>query len=134
MSKIDDFKNWRDKNKKKNTIIIYIILILVVGFGIFSGKYEIAGRVIKNNINEVLTDKKEDSNYQTLSPKSSCEKFIEDNSVLHSYTPLQIIEENPEKEIYIYYTSVCYGEKHNCEYNNVYISTKNSGLSWDIEF
>ena len=25
-------------------------------------------------------------------------------------------------------------QKYNCEYNNVYISTKNSGLTWDIEF
>ena len=134
MSKIDDFKNWRVKNKKKTTIINFILLILAVGFGIFSGRFEITGRVIKRNINEVLTDKKEDSNYQTLSPKSSCEKFIEDNSLLHSYTPLQIIKENSGKGTYIYYTSVCYGEKYNCEYNNVYISTKNSGLTWDIEF
>ena len=77
------------------------------------------------------------SNVSLSKIESSLTSYIENNSLLHGEMGRSYLDSfsNPENGIYFFSTGVCYGSNEDdCEYENVTISTKNNGLSWDVEF
>ena len=65
------------------------------------------------------------------------EDYIDDNGVLHGTMGLDFYQNlsDPDNGIFTFYGSVCYGSsKDNCQYDNVYISTKDNGDSWSVSF
>ena len=59
------------------------------------------------------------------------QKLIHDFSVLDLNSNLS----DPSNGIYTFLTIFCYGQsENNCDYRNAYITTKDSGITWEIGF
>jgi len=69
--------------------------------------------------------------------KKLAEKYIDRNRLLHGHMGLDYYSNfsNPSNGIFTFYTAVCYGSSdYDCEYESVYIITKDYGKTWSVDF
>lgn len=86
---------------------------------------------------EIMVDEKggiKENEYQ-IDIYSLLDKYMEQNKLIHGSLTMDLFQEIPNKGVYIFYGSICYGNsKFDCENQTVYISTNNNGRSWSVEF
>ena len=114
--------NWKDINYSKSPSE--------------SKKFDRLAEYCNSSVSSSFTPKSKKS----ITPSQAnrlAEDYIDDNGVLHGTMGLDFYQNlsDPDNGIFTFYGSVCYGSsKDNCQYTNVYISTKDNGDSWSVSF
>jgi hypothetical protein len=132
-------------NKSKNFKIIFsgsILLILAFGFFLYNSDGNKGEGVHHDITDHRLTSSSSftPKSKKSITPSQAnrlAEDYIDDNGVLHGTMGLDFYQNlsDPDNGIFTFYGSVCYGSsKDNCQYDNVYISTKDNGDSWSVSF
>lgn len=87
------------------------------------------------DVAEILNKRNSTSEYDV---KNRLDEYIENNRLLHGYSGGMDFYpnfSNPEKGLFVYNGLICYGStKFDCKNESVYISTKNFGRTWSVEF
>lgn len=83
------------------------------------------------------------SSHQTISGKKVnqaidlAEEHVTKQKLIHDFSELDLNSNlsDPSNGMYTFLTILCYGKsENNCIYRNAYITTKDSGITWEIGF
>ena len=69
--------------------------------------------------------------------KRLAEKYIDRNRLLHGYMGLDYYSNfsNPNNGVFTFYGAVCYGSsEYDCNYQSLYLITKDYGKTWSVDF
>ena len=65
------------------------------------------------------------------------EEHVTKQKLIHDFSELDLNSNlsDPSNGMYTFLTVLCYGKsENNCSYRNAYITTKDSGITWEIGF
>lgn len=97
--------------------------------------FDSSSKTFSNNNGEILN---EELSVSESDVKESLDRFLEENRLIHGtlggmryYPNLS----NPERGLYSYYGTICYGSnKYECENESVYVTTTDFGRTWSVDF
>tara|TARA_B100000809_G_scaffold15055_1_gene13646 strand:+ start:60 stop:455 length:396 start_codon:yes stop_codon:yes gene_type:complete len=130
----------------KRLLLIVLPLILILGCSGDSSSKKSTIKTKSENGNSNSSSASSSSNSSSYSSnkkissseaKRLAEKYIDRNSLLHGHMGLDYYSNfsNPNNGVFTFYGAVCYGSsEYDCNYQSVYLITKDYGKTWSVDF